>query len=66
MAANMNLPQQMGMAGQQPQPGQRRGNLPNHLMTLVYQQLVANTPVVVNGWRAGVQMTERMGKTTSL
>ncbi|EFX00713.1 hypothetical protein CMQ_7715 [Grosmannia clavigera kw1407] len=61
MAANLNIPQQMGMPPQQ----QRRNGIPSQLTAIVYQQLVANTPVV-SGWRAGVQFPERMGKTVNL
>lgn len=62
MAANLNMQSQMAML---PQQQRRGGGIPNHLMSIVYQQLLANTPVV-NGWRAGVQLTERMGKTVNL
>ncbi len=66
MAANINMQQmqQMGMPLQQPQQ-QRKFVIPNQLSSMVYQQLVANTPVV-SGWRSGVQVTERMGKTVNL
>ena len=63
MAANPNMPQQMGMP--MPQQGNNNTGIPHHLMAMVYQQLVANTPVV-SGWRTGVQLPERMGKTASL
>lgn len=63
MAANPNMPQQMGLPMQQ--QGNNNGGVPNYLTHMVYQQLVANTPVV-NGWQTGVQISERLGKAFNL
>ncbi len=66
MAAN--LQQQMAAAGQmmphQQQP--RRGAINSNQLTGMVAQHLMNNPVAVQGWQAGVQLAERMGKAVNL